>query len=192
MGRSFKSNTYGSLALKLNIICSWLTLAGCNVSGGISSKFRSVDFEKSEIISNGPAYADGQAELLMVVQLMNSDNSAVKDYKPTYEVVSGAAVNATECTTSNANGVSTCVLKSTVAGTKRVKVTNIKVDLQKDLVFINPPAGKAMMDMAPATKKQTSGTHILNANLGNPVPQAVKTTGTHKLYGGFQGEVFSR
>lgn len=170
-----------------------LFLTSCgNISGQISSSFRAVDFEKSEIISNGPAYADGQSELLMVIQLMNSDNSVVKDHKPTYKIISGTGVNASECTTSNANGVSTCVLKATQAGTKRVKVTNIKVNLEKDLLFINPPIGKSMMTLVATTKKQTSGTHVLEASVGNQEPDAVKASGTYKLYGGFQGDVFSR
>ncbi len=75
--------------------CLALFLCGCgSVSGGITDATAPVsqDFEKTEIIANGSVAADGVSQLLLAIQLKNSDNSSVADYQPTYDVVSGAGV----------------------------------------------------------------------------------------------------
>jgi hypothetical protein len=176
------------------VVGLFLFVTGCGkISGEISATFNRVqDFKRSEIISNGPAVADGQSELLVVIQLMNTDGSSVKLFKPTYEVVSGTGVTAQACTTSNDNGVSTCVLKSSEAGTKRISVTNIKIELQADVVFNSPTPGKAMFGLIAATKDQTQSNFNLKSSIGNQEPGVVKTSGAFKVYGGVQGEAFSR
>lgn len=163
------------------------------MGGSIGALFGSGanDFMKSEIISNGPGIADGQSELLMIVHLVNSNGSKVKDFTPIYQVVSGSAVFASACTASNVNGVSTCVLKSTQAGVKRVSLTNIGIQLEADFVF-NTPAPKPLLGLIAADKKQTSGTYTLSATIGSQEPAVVKTSGTYKLFGGVQGEAFSQ
>jgi len=178
----------------LVVVGLFLFVTGCGkISGEISATFNRVqDFKRSEIISNGPAVADGQSELLVVIQLMNTDGSSVKLFKPTYEVVSGTGVTAQACTTSNDNGVSTCVLKSSEAGTKRISVTNIKIELQADVVFNSPTPGKAMFGLIAATKDQTQSNFNLKSSIGNQEPGVVKTSGAFKVYGGVQGEAFSR
>ncbi len=174
-------------------LCVALLTSGCMLSDQVHVQFDRVqDFKRSEIISNGPAVADGQSELLVVIQLMNTDGSSVKLFKPIYEVISGTGVTAQACTTSNENGVSTCVLKSSEAGTKRISVTNIKIDLQSDVVFSAPVPGKAMFGLISATKNQTQGNFQLSASIGNQEPGVVKSSGAFKVYGGVQGEVFSR
>lgn len=174
--------------------CIFLVVTGCGkISDKIDATFARVqDFKRSEIISNGPAVADGQSELLVVIQLMNTDGSSVKLFKPAYEVVSGTGVTAQACTTSNDNGVSTCVLKANTAGTKRISVTNVKIDLQADVVFSAPIAGKSMFGLISATKNQTQSNFSLSASIGNQEPGVVKSSGAFKVYGGVQGEAFSR
>lgn len=178
------------------IAAFWLlfSASGCGkISGEISANFNRVqDFKRSEIISNGPAVADGQSELLVVIQLMNTDGSSVKLFKPTYEVVSGTGVTTQACTTSNDNGVSTCILKANTAGTKRISVTNIKIELQADVVFSAPVAGKSMFGLISSTKNQTQSNFALSGSIGNQEPGVVKSNGTFKVYGGVQGEAFSR
>ncbi len=166
---------------------------GCMVSDQVQAQFDRVqDFKKSEIISNGPAVADGQSELLVVIQLMNTDGSAVKLFKPAYEVIAGSGVSAQACTSSNENGVSTCVLKASLAGTKTISVTNIKIDLKADVVFNAPIAGKAMFGLISATKNHSQNGFNLSASIGNQEPKPVQSSGAFKVYGGVQGEVFSR
>ena len=170
-----------------------LLLSGCTVSDQVQVQFDRVqDFKKSEIISNGPMVADGQSELLVVIQLMNSDGSSVKLFKPTYEVVAGTGVIAQACTTSNDNGVSTCVLKSVQAGTKTISVTNIKFNLKADIVFSAPVASKALSGLISAKKNQSQGNFEISATIGNQETGVVKTGGAFKVYGGVQGEAFSR
>lgn len=175
---------------------SVFALCGCgNISSEISSTFKrpSVqDFAKSEIINNGPGIADGQSELLVVVQLMNSDSTSVKLFKPTYEVTTGGGVSAAACTSSNSNGVSTCVLKATQAGTKTISVTNINRPLIADVVFNPPGASKPVFGLVSASKTQTQGSYKLSANAGNQEPGLVKKSGAYTLFGGVQGEAFSR
>ncbi len=132
------------------------------------------------------------SELLVVIQLMNTDGSSVKLFKPTYEVTSGTGVTAQACTTSNENGVSTCVLKASVAGTKRISVTNVGINLLADVVFTAPIPGKAMFGLISATKNQTQSGFELSASIGNQEPGIVKSSGAFKVYGGVQGEVMSR
>ncbi len=171
-----------------------LIVTGCGkISGEISATFNRVqDFKRSEIISNGPAVADGQSELLVVIQLMNTDGSSVKLFKPTYEVVSGTGVTTQACTTSNDNGVSTCVLKANTAGTKKIAVTNIQIPLQAEVVFTAPVAGKSIFGLISSTKNQTQSNFGLSASIGNQEPGVVKSNGAFKVYGGVQGEAFSR
>lgn len=171
-----------------------LCLVGCGeITAGIESLFERDpnDFRKSEIISDSPAVADGQSELLMVISLVNSDGNPVKDYRPTYDVIAGTGVHASICTTSNNNGVSTCILKSSQAGTKRVSVTNIQIQLQADLVFENPTK-KPIFGFTSASTTQSVGTVQLSGSFGALESTTVNTNGNFKLYGGVQGEAFSQ
>jgi hypothetical protein len=152
------------------------------------------DFAKSEIISNGPAIANGSSELLVVVNLMNSDGSPVKLFKPIYYISAGAGVRGAECTTSNANGVSTCVLKATQAGFKRFKVTNIKrVDLQKDLLFIPPtPPGVTASVVSSANRQVSSAGYELSGTAGSLQSSMVRTNSAGwKLYGGAESSAIT-
>ncbi len=151
------------------------------------------DFARSEIIPNGPGVADGQSELRVVIQLMNSDGSSVSLYKPTYEITQGGGVQAQECTTSNNNGVSTCILKSTQAGAKTLKVTNINIDLAKEVVFLTPGSmNSGGLTVGGGTKNSASGIKLHAAGGGNQ-PKGLNTTSSgFKLYGGPEGNVFSR
>jgi hypothetical protein len=174
---------------------SLLIAGGCaKIDGQIHSTFnRSLlqDFEKSEIITNGPAAADGQSELLVVIQLKNSNQTPVSDYKPIYAVTSGLGVAAGECTTSNVNGVSTCVLKSTQAGTKHIAVTNVKIALEKDVVFTQPTT-KSSLELLADGKSKTSGSYKFSGTIGSQSPGIVKSSGHYQFFGGVQGDVFSR
>jgi hypothetical protein len=155
---------------------------------------KTLDFARSEIISNGPAVADGASELLVVVHLMNSDGSSIPLFKPTYEITSGGGVQGSECTTSNNNGVATCVLKSTQAGTKRFLVTNVKkVELAKDLFFISqsPPGAVTGLVTAANDHLTSASGHTLSGTVGSLHSDTVKTSGGWKLYGGPEGSALS-
>ncbi len=170
-------------------------LLGCGkLSNEVSATFTKPsvqDFARSQVINNGPGIADGQSELLVVIQLMNSDGTPVKLFQPTYSIISGAGVAAQACTTSNINGVSTCVLKASQAGVKRLSITNITISLEADVIF-NQPGRKPVMGLISASNSQTQAGVKIQASLGNQEPVPVQTSGPVKLFGGVQGEAFSR
>lgn len=176
---------------------SALVFSSC---GGVDGKThlsgaKRVDFARSEIISNGPAVADGSSELLVVIHLMNSDGSAVTLYKPSYEILSGAGVQGSECTTSNNNGVSTCVLKATQPGAKKFSVTNVKIQLEKELLFSPPTPPGAVTGLVSAARfRHTSAAgHEISGTVGSVHSNLVKTgTGGWKIYGGPEGNALSR
>lgn len=174
-------------------VCVSLAFTACgSVNVEISHFLRGTnDFKKSEILTNGPKIADGQSELLVIVHLVNSDGTEVSGHKPTYKVVSGTGLSPSTCTTSNYNGISICLIKSVHPGTKKISVDNINTQLEAELLF-TAPAAKPILGLISSAKNQTQGTYSLSASIGNQEPFAVKTSGTLTLYGGVQGEVFSR
>jgi hypothetical protein len=113
--------------------------AGCEkVDGTITSSYKAPgknDFMKTEIINGANGVADGTTEMLIAIHLKNSDNSSVAAYQPTYSVVSGLGVMVRNCSTSDNNGISACILTSTKAGTKTIRLTNALVGLEKNLIF---------------------------------------------------------
>jgi|GEM_PF-6610812 len=150
------------------------------------------DFKKSQIISNGPQVADGSSSLLVVISLLNSDGTPVIGFTPVYQILSGGGVTSLPCTSSNANGVSTCILKSTQAGTKLLSVTNITISLQASLVFTSPSAGQSHIELASSSKSQTQGSYTLTAAVG-PVETGIKkVSGTYSLFGSIHGAEFSK
>ncbi len=181
--------------MRFFIFLTFLFLVNCS-KGTITGTFKHAsiqDFKKSEIISNGPAAADGQSDLLIVIQLTNSDSTPVVGFRPTYTVVSGGGVTALPCTTSNSNGVSTCILRSTQVGVKTILVNNVAIVLKSDVVFTTP-MGRSVFGAIAGAKKITStdSRYELLGNFGNQEPGAVKTSGRYTLKGGVQTQTFQR
>ena len=179
-------------AAKVAALLAPMALFSCGKLSYSYTKTNSTDFAKSQVITNGPAVADGSSQLLVVIQLMNSDNSVVVDYQPTLEITSGSGVTASPCTKSNANGVSTCVLKSVLAGTKRLAVTNISIVLQADAVFSQPSTDRLRVGLAAAGGLRSSGAAKLSASLSFNEAGAANKNGSAVLYGGVMGEVTSK
>lgn len=192
MGRCSSPYSF-RLFVALPLAIATLFLTGCGkISSEVSAIFKGkTDFARSEIITSGTGVADGSTEMLVVIQLMNSDGTPVKLYKPTYEIVSGSGVTAQECTTSNSNGVSTCILKATQAGTKRLSVTNIKIELQKDLLF-QLPSSKTMLGLASGAKQITTSGYKVSASVATQESAMVRESGGWKFYGGVEGNAASR
>lgn len=176
-----------------------LSTAACgNVKGGIFRRGASStepDFLKTEIIANGSAVADGISELVVGIQLKNSDLSVVADYKPTYKIVSGFGVVAGECTKSLANGMSYCLLKATQPGVKRMRLENARVGLERDLVF-DPTAGKpGVRGLVTSSQPfgQTAGGYKIESSTGsNPKETKVSTSDGYKVFLNVQGTLSSR
>lgn len=120
------------------------------------------DFEKTEILVGEPVQANGSEQLLIAIHLKNSDLSTVSNYLPEFEVIDGLGVATSSCTKSDANGVSACLVKAVIAGTKKLRLTNGKVGLEKEFAF-KAPAGIQRLEILPAagtTLTTASGSQI--------------------------------
>ncbi|MDZ4662672.1 MAG: hypothetical protein SGJ18_13750 [Pseudomonadota bacterium] len=145
-----------------------------------------VDFLKTEIVVGGSNLADGIAEMVVIIHLKNSDNTVVPNYKPMYQVTSSAGITAGECTTSSNEGVSVCVLKSTSAGTKVLKLTNALIGLEKIIDF-QALAGSQIFGVASGARKgmTTPAGHKINLSAGeSPKGQKSVTAGGYKVFSG--------
>ncbi|RYZ93359.1 MAG: hypothetical protein EOP06_01205 [Proteobacteria bacterium] len=190
-------NRIGNFHISLAFLAAiLLSSTSCSKLGsGVSFEFdkQATDFAKSQIITNGPQAADGVSPLLIVISLQNSNNTPVVNFTPTYQVVSGSLVVSAPCTSSNSNGVSTCILKSHVPGTKRILVDNIIINLTADVVFTLPPAGRSTIAFVSSTKKpQSVGAYKFSGTIGNSDSGIKKQSGTYSFYGSLQGQESSR
>ncbi len=150
---------------------------------------------KTEIIASSEAPADGAAELGIIIQLKNSDNSSVADYKPTYEIVSGSGVVARECTTSDNNGFSACILKATQPGKKRLRLTNALVGLEREIEFLNAARSGRLIGLAPGASalSTTPSGATVEFSVGEAI-QGVRsqTQGDYKVFFSVQGALLSK
>ena len=187
----------GSLVTRSLVLYVILALifSGCGrISGGIrraGSSSSVVDFLKTEILANGPVAADGSSQLLVVIQLKNSDNTSVPNYRPTYGVTSSLGVPQSQCTTSDSNGVSTCVLKSIIPGQKTFTLTNAKVGLNKQVEF-TAPKGTQRLGLVPACQVNgsTPAGSKIQVSVGNALKGArLKTAGGFQVSFSMQGMV---
>lgn len=172
-----------------------LSAVGCSGQVELTNSSSDNDFALSHIVVNGTAVANGSSELLVVIQLKNSNGRPIKQFRPTYSIVSGAGVTGSQCTPSDTNGISTCLLKSTHSGTKRFAVTNLtKVTLEQDVLFLTTSAGSFLSTITPAatnTQSSASGA-TLRGNLGTLESDLVKTSASGwKIFGGPQGDALS-
>jgi len=142
-----------------------------------------VDFLRTEIVVGGSNIADGNSEMIVLILLKNSDNTVIPNYKPTYEINSSTGLIATECTTSDANGISVCILKSTKPGNKLFRLTNARVGLEKMIVF-NAVLSGQVFGVASGAKKDmtTPAGHKVKLSAGeSPRGQKSVTAGGYKV-----------
>lgn len=169
-------------------------LVSCNINTSVEGTGGKVvesinDFEKTEIISGGPAKADGSSELLLGIHLKNSDNSSVPSYRPQYEIQGNPGVNAGDCTSSDNNGISACVLTSTVPGSFAFVLTNAKVGLTKTLVF-SPVLGHEKLSIVSGglVNASTAQGSKVQVTLGQPLAGNNRVTPDgHKVKFSMQG-----
>ncbi|OQW48991.1 MAG: hypothetical protein A4S09_12815 [Proteobacteria bacterium SG_bin7] len=151
---------------KVLILSSFLLLSACG-NLDLTLPSGTVDFLKTEIIVGGTNLADGNSQMLVVVHLKNSNNSPVKNYKPTYNITPSNGLITSECSTSTDNGISVCVLRSTSAGPKSFKLTNAKVGLEKIVEFEHPKRGQMLGLASGAHQNMTTGAgHKVRLSVG--------------------------
>ncbi len=195
----FKSVLSPFLALFLKfpmIVLVALGLVSCGEGKGtieeLNARALVNDFAKSEIVSNGPGIADGKTELIMVVRLVNGNDTSVVGYRPTYEVASGAGVIPSECTRSDNVGAAICVVRATIPGTKRLSVNNVKIELKKDVDFLAPPDKGNTSGLVVGALPNNTGTsgYVLQGSIeSSPAGQPKISTSGWKMSGSVQGSV---
>ncbi len=130
-------NLIGLPAFVLGLV---LVLAGCRLDdnrlrGHIKIPL-TPDFLQSQFIINTTGLADGVSDLHIQILLRNSNGRPVPDYRPEFEVTPGAGVMIPHsCTLSDANGYSSCVLRSHIQGEKTLRLTNALVGLEGVVFF---------------------------------------------------------
>ena len=183
------------LVKSLVFTLSAVYLAGCSVDGSMTGDAGSgADFLKSEIITNGKGVADGSTDFVVLVRLLTSRSKAVKDFRPEYNVSPLVGVAAATCTLSDVNGVSVCLVKSSVAGIKSFAVTNINLDLAKDIEFLAANTSR-IKGLASGANKDvlTNGAFVVNSAAGSMSAPVKQTTGGgYEVYSSVQGVLSSQ
>lgn len=134
--------------MKLLSVTTWLFtalfVANCSIDVSIDD-ISPNDFLKSSILATSRGVGDGQTDATVAILLKNSDGSLVTNYRPTFNFIdnngstaSGSGITFSECSISSAEGISTCVIRSVLVGTRRILFNNISIDLVGD-VFFDPP-----------------------------------------------------
>lgn len=168
--------------------------SACQLNSEIKKLKGLNDFLNTEMIASTGAVADGIDELVVVVHLKNSDGSVVPNYRPEYSITSGLGVITSDCTVSSNEGASICILKSTSPGIKRLRLTNAKQGLEKDVTFSPKPSGPALgLISASDPLATTSGGYKASVSLGGWVAsKPVTTPGGYKAYISVQSALDSR
>ncbi|RYZ93632.1 MAG: hypothetical protein EOP06_00250 [Proteobacteria bacterium] len=179
--------------MRKNLILLFLLvqLSGCGYIQGAITVLPGVrsgpDFARSQVLTGSPAAADGHSEILVALQMTNSDGTSVPFYTPTYEVLSGLGVVYSACTNSNVNGVSTCLVRATSPGIKILSFTNVKIDLQADVVFVKP-ASKPVLEVVAAGANVSKSGFQMSGTVGGAQARILNSTASGwKLYGGLEG-----
>jgi hypothetical protein len=190
----FQNRKIKVVSLALAYACIFAFTSGCSLKGGLKRLKGRVDFEKTEIIASDIGIADGSDELVVAIQLKNSDNSVVEEYKPQYQVVSGSVAYQGPCTKSSNLGISVCILKAIQPGTKKLRLLNAKVGLEKEVLFaLRGTQSTTSLVAASGVQIPTSGGYKANLSVGPWVnSKAVQTPNGYKVYLSVQSSMDSR
>ncbi len=152
-----------------------LLLANCSIDVSIDD-VTADDFLKSTILATSRGIGDGQTSATLVVLLKNSDSSVIPNYKPNFEFIdnSGSSVNAvgitySDCSASNAQGISTCTFKSIQVGARRIAFNNIVVDLVGEIYFDAPSRSGTFLQIVNAGQiDQDANGYSVTSHIGSP------------------------
>lgn len=174
-----------------------LSLFGCGINneikGHIGIGSSGNDFGRSEIIVNGSGIADGQTPLYILIRLVNSDGRVVANYRPDYQILSGAGVTGAPCTISDSNGVSVCAMRANSAGTKTMRVTNMgsAVSLQKNFDFLAAAGRNSVVGFSSSgAKQELASGYLVHASVSGLTSSIFEVTGGgYKVYSNLQGKM---
>jgi hypothetical protein len=170
----------------------FLITTGCvKLSGSITHLLAAPDFKKSEMIVGNMAIANGSDQLLVYIRLLNSDGSAIPDYRPEYDITSGSAILPSQCFTSDKNGLSICVLKSLTAGTRLMKINNVTaVNLEKEIKFLPIPLNNNRLQIVSGSiQNGTAGPYKVKGTIGNITSPMKQAAGPYVVYLSVQGSL---
>ena len=155
----------------------FIALLGANCSIDVAiDDLTADDFLNTTILASSRGVGDGQDSASITIQLKNSDDSPVIGYKPEFEFVDhggstieGNGITQADCSISNAQGISTCILKSIIVGSRRISFNNILVDIIGQ-VFFDPPSrnGSFFSVVSSSQINQEAGGYSVTSFVGAP------------------------
>ena len=175
---------------RMLILSLWvLLLANCSLEIGIED-LSGPDFLKSSVVSETVGIADGVNELVVTVELRNSDDTLVVGHTPILSLLSGDSVTLVGCTVSNDNGLSVCRLKSSIVGVKTIAFGNIKIDLTEDVVF-DPPSrnGTFQQVLSAAQNNVNASGYSVTSQLGAPMQGLRDTPSSYEVFTSTTGAI---
>jgi hypothetical protein len=166
--------------LRLTISLMALYTTACSVDSKVTDS-REPDFLNSKVISSTQAYADGQSDLVVTIQLLNSDGSPVVGHELSSDLSqSGDGVFAIGCSKSDDKGFVVCRYRAVEWGQRRVDFANIKnFPLNTSVEFLEPPGrfgNITGLTSVSAQKKITSGGYKVSFSMDPLVSRPVQTT----------------
>ena len=164
-----------------------LLLANCSMDIAIED-ISGPDFLKSKVLSSTTGIADGVSDLVVNVELRNSNDTLVVGHIPTIDLLSGNGITLLDCTASNDNGISTCRLRSTIPGIATISIENIPIELDHDVKF-DPPArdGTFIQIVASAQNNQPTtdagnGSYSVTSQIGPAISGQFQEVDGYQIY----------
>ena len=148
-------------------------LANCSLDIAIEDVGAN-DFAKSSILSTTRGVGDGVTGAIVVVLLKNTNGTIVVGHLPEFDFLDesglsfeGEGITFSDCTRSNGEGISTCIIKSIVVGSKKLAFNNVMIELAGD-IFFDPPArnGTFTQIVASAQVKQDAEGYSVTSHTG--------------------------
>jgi len=157
-----------SLSLALSFA---LLLANCSLDISVEDISSSGDdFLKSSVLSQTEGISDGLTDLLLTLELRNSDDTLVAGYTPSFEIINGSGATFVGCSVSNENGISVCRFRATISGTKTVAVLDLPIEITEEIVFKAPErSGTFMQIVSSAQNNVDAGGYKVTSHIGAPV-----------------------
>ncbi len=142
------------LILTLATTVSTLGLLGCSLDVAVED-LDPANYSASTLEAIGPFIADGVTPATIKIWTRNK-GKPVEGFTPVYKVSGGGNLLG-QCTPSDANGLSICILRSTVAGFKNITLVNPVSKARAEVVFSPGLPAKAGFSITSGGGVRTTG-----------------------------------
>jgi hypothetical protein len=122
------------------------------------------NYSASTIEAIGPFVADGITAATIKIYVMDN-GKPIEGFTPIYKV-SGSGNLLGQCSETNSHGLSTCLLRSTVAGRKTISLVSPDTKAKIDVVFVPGIPAKAGFSISSGGGVQTSGSIMSSSSIG--------------------------